>query len=42
MVEIWISNRWLENEIILMFVHRIFEYSFKNYGLLRMKTELEI
>ncbi len=35
------SKRWLDNEIILMFIHHIFEYSFESYGAPRIKTELE-
>ena len=35
------SKRWLENEMIMMFIHHIFEYSFESYGLPRMKIELE-
>lgn len=35
------SKRWLENEMIMMFIHHIFEYSFESYGLSRMKIELE-
>jgi len=35
------SKPSLENEMIIMFIHHIFEYSFESYRATRMKIELK-